>query len=172
MIRDPRDVIVSGYFYHLWCDESWCTKPLQKLNDQSYQQVLQSLNQEDGIMFELEHEGAATLRAMRAWDYSNPLFLELRYEEVITDEPVWFKRIFQHYGFTKDALEIAMGVAQACTFTNVSGRNLGTEERRSYMRNGKPGDWKNYFTDTHKKRFKELFPQALQRLGYEKDGDW
>jgi hypothetical protein len=24
LIRDPRDIWVSGYFYHLHCDEGWC----------------------------------------------------------------------------------------------------------------------------------------------------
>ena len=31
MIRDPRDVIVSGYFYHQWTDEPWANEPRPEL---------------------------------------------------------------------------------------------------------------------------------------------
>lgn len=27
MIRDPRDVVVSSYFYHLWTEEPWANLP-------------------------------------------------------------------------------------------------------------------------------------------------
>jgi len=40
MIRDPRDVIISGYFYHLWCAEAWCTTPQARYGGKSYQQSL------------------------------------------------------------------------------------------------------------------------------------
>lgn len=26
-IRDPRDLVVSGYYYHLWTREAWCMDP-------------------------------------------------------------------------------------------------------------------------------------------------
>src|ERR1700690_1334345 len=28
LIRDPRDIWVSGYLYHLHCDEGWCRNTL------------------------------------------------------------------------------------------------------------------------------------------------
>jgi len=40
------------------------------------------------------------------------------------------------------------------------------------FRSGKTGEWKKYFTEEHKKLFKDVAGELLVRLGYEKDGDW
>lgn len=172
MIRDPRDIIVSGYFYHLWCDEAWCISPLSHLNDKTYRQSLLELSEEDGIQFELENEGAATIRAMGGWRFGNPDFIEVKYEELIAKEEEEFERIFNHYGFNRSVMKQALEVTKNCSFCSVAGRALGEEDRKSFLRKGLPGDWKNHFTAMHKGRFKELFPNVLQQLGYETDGHW
>lgn len=40
------------------------------------------------------------------------------------------------------------------------------------FRSGKTGGWKGYFTDDHKKLFKDVAGDLLVRLGYEKSNDW
>lgn len=40
------------------------------------------------------------------------------------------------------------------------------------FRSGKTGEWKKYFTDEHKKIFKEVAGDLLIKLGYEKDNSW
>src|SRR5688572_1802220 len=40
------------------------------------------------------------------------------------------------------------------------------------FRAGKTGGWKTYFTDEHKKLFKDVAGDLLVRLGYEKNNDW
>ncbi len=40
------------------------------------------------------------------------------------------------------------------------------------FRSGKTGEWKNHFTDEHKKIFKDVAGDLLIKLGYEKDNDW
>ena len=40
------------------------------------------------------------------------------------------------------------------------------------FRSGKTGGWKQYFTDEHKKIFKDVAGDVLIRLGYEKNNDW
>jgi hypothetical protein len=40
------------------------------------------------------------------------------------------------------------------------------------FRSGKTGEWKKYFTDEHKKIFKDVAGDLLIKLGYEKDNDW
>jgi hypothetical protein len=171
MIRDPRDVIVSGYFYHLWCTEAWCTTAQARFGGKSYQQILQELPQDEGILFELTHAGA-TIRPMCAWNYGNPSVIEVRYEELIADEDTGFARIFSHYGLVGCEYDLAISVARRCSFRAVSGRALGQEDRRSHMRQGIPGDWHQHFSAEHKVRFKQLFPGALAKLGYEMDENW
>jgi hypothetical protein len=40
------------------------------------------------------------------------------------------------------------------------------------FRSGKTGGWKEYFTNEHKKLFKDVAGDLLIRLGYEKNNDW
>lgn len=40
------------------------------------------------------------------------------------------------------------------------------------FRSGKTGGWKGYFTEEHKKLFKDMAGDLLVRLGYEKNNDW
>lgn len=40
------------------------------------------------------------------------------------------------------------------------------------FRSGKTGGWKEYFTEEHRKLFKDVAGDLLVRLGYEKDNDW
>jgi len=40
------------------------------------------------------------------------------------------------------------------------------------FRQGKSGGWREYFTDEHKRLFKEIAGDVLIKLGYEKDYDW
>jgi hypothetical protein len=40
------------------------------------------------------------------------------------------------------------------------------------FRSGKTGGWREYFTDEHKRLFKEVAGDLLVRLGYEKTNDW
>lgn len=40
------------------------------------------------------------------------------------------------------------------------------------FRQGRSGGWREYFTDEHKRLFKEIAGDVLIRLGYEKDYDW
>jgi hypothetical protein len=40
------------------------------------------------------------------------------------------------------------------------------------FRAGKTGGWREYFSDEHKKLFKDVAGDLLMRLGYEKTNDW
>jgi hypothetical protein len=40
------------------------------------------------------------------------------------------------------------------------------------FRSGKTGGWKTYFTDEHKKLFKDIAGDLIVRLGYENNNDW
>jgi hypothetical protein len=40
------------------------------------------------------------------------------------------------------------------------------------FRSGKTGAWHEYFSEEHKKLFKDVAGDLLVRLGYEKNNDW
>lgn len=52
------------------------------------------------------------------------------------------------------------------------GRLPGQEKQNHHYRKGISGDWKNHFTEKHKKYFKENYNDLLIKLGYEENENW
>ncbi|OGJ13159.1 hypothetical protein A3K82_02015 [Candidatus Pacearchaeota archaeon RBG_19FT_COMBO_34_9] len=171
MIRDPRDKIVSGYFYHLWCDEEWFRKKNNRLN-QSFQEILNSINKKDGLLLEIWELRNQLQHMNSCWDYNNPNILEIKYEDVLLNPEKWFPIIFRKWGFEEKDMPVLMEIAKKHHFNNRAKRKLGEEKKGEHLRQGLPGDWKNHFTPKLKRIFKNLFGDWLIKLGYEKDKGW
>lgn len=172
MIRDPRDMVVSGYHYHLWTEEEWARVPREEYDGKSFQEALNSVGKKRGMMLEMERFCREDLQDMLRWKYDDPAFLELKYEEVIADEAPHFETLFRHYGFHDEAVEVGLEVAEYYSFQNVSGRSFGDVEEESHLRSGRTSQWEDHFDDELKSRFKELAGDAVVQLGYEEDSDW
>ena len=171
MIRDPRDMTISGYFYHLWSREKWLHVPKPQLDNKTWQELLNSLDQEQGLIREVERF-APSFQQMAEWDYQNPDMMELRYEELLVDDGPIYRRLFRHYGFHDEAVDLGVRIARQSGFEARAKRQVGTVQEKSVMRSGKPGQWRDYFTDDVKNRFKELAGNVLITLGYENNNDW
>lgn len=169
MVRDPRDVVVSGYFYHLWTDEKWARRPDPAFGGRSYQEHLNSLSQPEGLAAEIRRAAGTSLREMGTWDYEQPDFLELRYEDVLGNEPSTFQTVFRHYGFTDHAADEAAEIADGFSFRKQTGRAVGEVKRETHYRSGKPGEWRELFGQEHRALFTEETGDLLTRLGYESD---
>lgn len=96
LIRDPRDVIVSGYFSH---KNSHPTDGWPELIE--HRQRLNSIDQEAGLLAEIEFSGS-TIDLMNTRDYTQDSVLELRYEDVIRDPYLWLLRAGLHWGMVED----------------------------------------------------------------------
>ena len=171
MIRDPRDMIISGYFYHLWCSEKWCNEKKSEYSDRSYQELLNAVSEDEGIELEMDRVKWA-IKNMLNWNYSIPNILETRLEDLVKNEKDVVTRIFKHYGFHGQVLDKALSIYEQYTFEKIARRKRGEENQRKHFRKGVSGDWKNYFTSRHKELFKEMYPEVLVKLGYEQNDDW
>jgi hypothetical protein len=169
VIRDPRDIVVSGYFSHL---HSHSDKEWPQLT--AYRTSLKTLNKVEGLMAEMEFD-SVYFRHMLNWDYENPAILECRFEDVISDPPARFEMILRHLGMMPGRIgrpELDR-VLRALSFERLSGgRRPGEENVRSHFRKGVPGDWKNHFSPAHITRFKDLYNPLLLKTGYETSAAW
>lgn len=166
MIRDPRDMVVSGYFYHLWTSEAWARFPRAEYRGMSYQQYLNSLSKEEGLIKAM-HQMSFWFNHMADWNYDDPNIYEIRYEEILQDEERIMCELFEHYGFTAASVDTSCLIARKYTFDRMGGGG-----GQSHLRSGRIGEWREHFDDVHRRTFKELFPGVLEKLGYEQDADW
>lgn len=171
MVRDPRDIVVSAYFYHQWSEEGW----EQTYNPQckaTYQDYLKGLPKSDGIHFEMRGWTAAVLTAMEQWNYDNPRIAEVRYENLITESDDNFRKLFEFWGIHPSHIEDCLEVARSYHMTRQTGRKVGEIKLGTHMRSGKPGQWQEHFDPSHKMYFKMKYGQLLIKLGYETDYNW
>jgi hypothetical protein len=173
MLRDLRDVVVSGYFYHLWTKERWATVPQAKYQKRSYQQYLNTLSQNEGIHAEIDRLAEyVSDRRMREWNYGDARFLELKYEDVFGNEERGFRRLFEHYGFTPQAVNASVKIATSFSFDKLVASKTTHERKKSHLRSGQPGEWRTTFDEDHKRHFKEVMGDVLVLTGYEDDMNW
>jgi len=92
VVRDPRDVLVSGYFSHK------NTHPTENWPElEEHREALQSLSKEEGLLKEIEFS-RPFLTAMRNWDYNQEHILELKMEDLTQDPNVQFRRVLKYLG--------------------------------------------------------------------------
>lgn len=184
-IRDPRDLLISGYHYHLHTVESWALDPAfpwkahttlpffdlveadpgKHPQDISYQAYLGSIDRERGMILEMVHRRRAFLQ-MGRWNYHNPRVLELKYEDVIGNEAESFRRLFEHYRFHRRVRE--RGVQLAIEFS-LANQKKGDKR---HVRRGDTGQWKNDMPVRVREVFKQAHGDLLIQLGYERDMNW
>ncbi len=191
-IRDPRDIIVSGYLYHKRCHEKWCVnlnfdssppilfpkipwsrqhhpekwknQYLELLGNKSYQENLIGMTEKDGLLFEMNHYGRWTIESMLDWNNANQNIVTVRFEELMASFDETFKRIFEHFGFSENQISKALGIAAKQDLNRQTNEQIIANPHISSHQTTK---WRNYFNDEHKKAFRQLFGNALTRLGYE-----
>ena len=179
-IRDPRDLIVSGYRYHLWTTEKWVNNynyPWERIfknplftthveseeshfpNSISVRDYLNSINQEKGLIVEMlirqNH-----FRQLEEWNYKNPLVMELKYEEIIGNEIECFKKLFHHYELDPKISKIGLNLVEKYSLKNRK------KSSTSHVRHGGANQWKTEFSELHENVFNQLYPTLLTKLKY------
>jgi sulfotransferase 6B1 len=163
--RDPRDMIISHIFYATQMYEGhWM--------HQYYTETLHTMEERiDAAIQGVQAPGSELTPVRQRYDgYMGWLeqlaVLSLRFEDLILDREVAFGRLLDYLeerGFTPS---VSRRQAIAALQQAVMPKKSGT------FRKGKPGNWREYFTDGNKAHFKETTGDLLISLGYEQDNNW
>ncbi|GIV61826.1 MAG: hypothetical protein KatS3mg044_0692 [Rhodothermaceae bacterium] len=97
VVRDPRDVVVSAYFSHLY---SHPTDNWPELA--AHRRRLQAVSKEEGLMMELAFS-RQFLEDMATWDYEQPNVLELKLEDISVRPEAMFWQIYSFLGLIDPA---------------------------------------------------------------------
>jgi hypothetical protein len=122
---------------------------------------------DDKLLLEMEIIAPTAIGDMVSWNYQNPSFFELKYEQLIKDTNLeLFRELFTFLGFKNNLIPELLKIAYNHSIFSPHFSNT------SHIRSGAAQQWKQCFKPIHKQRFIELFGDALIVLGYEPDDRW
>ena len=163
VLRDLRDTLVSLYFslrYSHKETDAYVT---------SIREVLVKLSQQEGLLWLLENRFRLISQVHETWLDGGGFFV--KYEELVGDEYKWFERIAGYCGIEVEQKALNEAI-RSVSFERLSGRKRGEEDQNSHFRKAVVGDWRSYFDDEIKARFKVKYGDLIIRAGYEDGHDW
>jgi lipopolysaccharide transport system ATP-binding protein len=164
VIRDLRDTLISLYF-SLKVSHRVMNPNMRECRDR-----LQSIPQEHALRSLIRNTGDRIADLQRSWIGGEDVVF--KYEDFLIRDGELFERILlEHCGLPIPRHQIQEAVA-ANRFEARAGRKPGEEDQSAHERKGIAGDWRNYFTDSLAKEFKDRFGEHLVATGYEKDDRW
>lgn len=169
MVRDPRDLIVSAYFYHKWTNEKWANVPKAEYDGATYKEHLNRLPKDEGILLEI-HKSKYWVQHMAEWSFSDPCIMELRYEDLLLDEDAYFPALFKHYGLSDRATDKCVRIAKLYSFENFKRKQK--KGAISHLRSGRAQEWQDHFNADHVSLFKSMHPGVVPKLGYAPNDNW
>jgi len=163
IFRDPRDVVVSHVFY--------VTDMEARHVHHDYYQSLPDFNARlNGSILgrphaDVEFPNIADRFAPYLGWLDQPAVMTIHFEDLINDRAATLSRIIDRF--------LARVPLQAPRQLILESLELSINPRRSpTFRSGKTGEWRKYFTEEHKRIFKDAAGNLLVQLGYEKDSNW
>ncbi len=153
IIRDGRDVAVSGWFHNL------------RKAGPGFQQRFPTLARY--VEYLLQAHWVPYIQQARAFGKAHPdRYFELRYEDLhargaeLTEQMLTFLEV--------DASETSVqACCEAGSFNKLAGgRERGREDKQSFFRKGVVGDWREHFDDEAMAVFERLGGPLMRELGY------
>lgn len=173
LIRDPRDVLISGLHYHLKnTNERFLHKPREELGGKTYQEHLRALpNLNAQFLFEMEQKHHRTMTEMTRWNYDRPNAVEWRYEDLIVDtECAMFTALMERFDLSHDEAAQARNIFWDASL--FGGLKSSDPSVSSHVRSAKTAQWRQSLPPDIAEVYCERYGDDLIHLGYAQDHDW
>ncbi len=173
VVRDGRDVMISGY-HHL--KSQFLAGGGSRVHRKFFRSIDVSAPVGENLKQFILHSANHPFACRKSWgdhvgDFfkaKNPNVSLVRYEDLLADPVVTLTALFETMSTqTVDFPRLEASVARFNFASQVDPKNTN-----SYLRNGKRGDWLNYFDADSASLFNEFHGEALILAGYEKDTSW
>lgn len=171
--RDPRDVAVSHVFYVTDMEPNHVHHAYYKsLPDFNSRLRASILGRSDpsiaGAAADVEFPDLAGRFAPYLGWLDHPSVLKIHFEDLVNDRIYTLNLILDHL-LARIGTKAIRADRKVTLGYLESSINPG---RSPTFRSGRTGEWKKYFTDEHKRIFKDVAGGLLVKLGYEKDNNW
>lgn len=178
MIRDPRDILLSGQRYHLRAplgNEKWLGQPRQDLGGKSYQEHIQNLpDRIDQLLFEMGEKHDETVMEMLCWPYGHPRAVDLRYEDMIEDHDCARFRAalgdLDVEGFDVDG--VTAYYWRHSLFGGLADPDTVKANVKAHVASGASRQWASQLPREVAEPYARRYGPALRALGYAEDDSW
>ncbi|MDB2407127.1 sulfotransferase domain-containing protein [Jannaschia sp.] len=173
VIRDPRDVLLSGMRYHRHAPvkgEQFLHEARDDLEGLTYQQHLNALLDDAArLTFEMDEKHALTVSEMLAWNYARPGGIETRYEALIADtDCTLFREHLRDLGLPEREVEIGVKIFwNNALFGGLAKPEDRVERVAKHVASGQAAQWRSRLPRPVAERYAERYGDALVALGYE-----
>ncbi len=172
-IRDPRDLLVSGYHYHLKGVEPWSTRvdptpdvwrqvggviPSMLPPGASMQSFLAEAPLEVGMAAELEFR-TKHFDSMREWPDGDSRVRLFRYEDILGNEVAVFEEIFDFFELPR----LARARGRLYARRHAAGRRAADS---GHIRDARAGQWRDVLPDAVVAEVAARYGDVLDRYGY------
>ena len=160
-IRRPRSLIVSALKYHLKGREDWLKEPRDDLMGKTYQEHLQDLDFEDGLIFEMQN--------VSYWNVKNMHEIAKKFQTTqIKLEELSHDRTLQTAWRFVESLGLD-GTAKLNALTAAVRNSLwfGDNANLPHVTTGASMDLLSAWTEKAEQEFIKTFPYDFSVLGYE-----
>lgn len=174
--RDGRDILISQYFHSLFENERRNRRLVAlcraDLGFSDYNDVKKNLPAFMEYVYEQKrHPRMSWAEFVRRWAGCDRC-IHIKYENLrLTPDKELQRVILELSGRELNPAQIRE-IVEKFSFETISGRKIGEENARSFLRKGIVGDWRNYFDQVSRERFQSYAGDELIKLGYETGPDW
>lgn len=181
VVRDPRDVLLSGMRYHQIAKlgkEKFLQEERPEWGGLNYQSYLKSLPTEvDRLFFEMGEKHDKTVNEMLNWQWGHERAAELRYEDLMGDPSCnLFRSALVSLGIAE--LDIDLMVKKYWDLSLFGG--LADEAARAEMPKGhisqagagEVSQWRRKMPYEVAEEYAKRYGPALRALGYAQDDSW
>jgi hypothetical protein len=111
---------------------------------------------------------------IRSWyDLENrPQITYVSYEQLREDTESTLKHVVERASGNDVDSWLVQTAVEKFSMARMTGRKAGQEDRKSFIRKGVAGDWRNHFTPEAAAIFDDLAGDVLVELGYEESRNW
>jgi len=173
IVRDPRDVWVSYFFYEVYNHKGTRREIALKGYDEnlSDQENLTRYIEQKITHPERFSPGFSYIEFIASWLDKTNIHV-VKYEDVHKDPEAVLRGILEFCGEKSISAEKLKTAIEDNSFKKITGRIEGDQDKKSHKRKGIVGDWRNYLNSESCDLVYETQQDLLLKLEYEKDDSW
>lgn len=178
IIRDPRDILLSGMRYHLIAglgNEKFLRIPREELGGVNYQTHLKNLPDDlSRLRFEMVNKHHDTMQEMLGWNYKHPNSIEINYEDLIEDQDcALFRKSLEK--IAPEGLDIDRAVKtfwDLSLFGGLADPSKRVAKTAAHVTHGQPAQWVKHLPREIAEEYVTLYGKELKTLKYETSLKW